>query len=91
MNTPAYWKALKYNDDLAIGMIETVERGSDLPDEGYPIAKVYCAEDMNLIAAAPELLDALIALADTLAVNNPRSKGWDAYTQARAAIAKAQG
>lgn len=52
----------------------------------FTVADVYREEDARLIAAAPELLDALEGL-----LSRSTSCTWSAMEKARAAIAKARG
>lgn len=59
--------------------------------ESYTLTKLECGEDdARLIAAAPELLDALRNVAACFDANDPDSMA-NAMTDARAAIAKATG
>lgn len=69
--TTVPWQLARYDAERCWVEIETVERGDDLPDQGYTLAVVYGAKEDNpiahLMAAAPELLDALRAATRTLA------------------------
>ena len=64
-----------------------VETGTRIVPTGIPIARVIKKEQVTLIAAAPELLEAL-----ELAFNSGfLPEGGDPYESARAAINKAKG
>jgi len=61
---PGPWRIAQYDFDRGAAIIETVELGSDVPDPiGYYVATVSAADEQDptarLIAAAPELLEAL--------------------------------
>ena len=92
-HTPGPWIIARYNYDKALCTIETAERGKDIPTMGNHIADVLAAgiESSNacLIAAAPELLEALkdlVSLYKILCGSDP------AFVQkARAAITRAEG
>lgn len=57
----------------------------DSTNRGFGIATYMCKEDKNLIIAAPDLLEALIA------VVRVADRATDEFAMARAAIAKALG
>lgn len=105
-HTPGPWKLARFNPDRATVEVETVRRGVDVPDQGDLIAVVGAygatiddAPDARLIAAAPELLDALFSLlniegAAVRGCDSPALAGLDVrwhFDKARAAIAKATG
>lgn len=58
---------------------------SDKTNRGFGISTYMCKEDKNLIIAAPDLLEALIA------VVRVADRATDEFDMARAAIAKALG
>ena len=59
--------------------------------DGIKFAAVYSDEDAQLIAAAPDLLDALKSILGANAIPSTACKERAAYEKARAAIAKATG
>lgn len=80
MNTQKKWIATKHEYLPGFGVIQ--EEG-----EGMTIAVCLEAENATLLASAPELLEALIALEKT---HSPGAS-FKAIVNARAAIAKATG
>lgn len=86
--------------DTAEGGMNIMHRLCDRPDwiEPFPGRKhhaEWCADvvhpDMRLIAAAPELLEALRMMLESHAIPSTDCKERPAYEAARAAIAKATG
>ena len=62
-HTPGPWQLARFDPATCFIEVETVERGHDVPDKGYFIAKMYAGAtgpyaDNHLVAAAPDLLDA---------------------------------
>lgn len=61
--TAVPWQLARYDAECCWVEIETVERGDDLPEQGYTLAIVYGTKKNNpvahLMASAPELRDAL--------------------------------
>ena len=62
--TPGPWQLARFDESTCFIEVETVERGDDLPDQGYTIAKMYAGPkgpiaDNHLVAASPELYQAL--------------------------------
>lgn len=59
-HTPEPWVALPFDWDKNRAIIETVERGKEIPEQGYVVGTAVGSEaNAALIAAAPELLEAL--------------------------------
>lgn len=57
-HTPGPWQLARYDAERHWIELETVERGTDLPDQGYTLAIIYggpSSGNARLIAAAPEL------------------------------------
>jgi hypothetical protein len=71
---------------------ESVQAG-ELPDERAAFDCLDTENEANarLIAAAPELLEALDTLCNRIELEGATPLDWPAYTQARATIAKATG
>lgn len=83
-HTPGPWRFSSHPHD---GNYMRIHCGSD-PREGDNL-RGYCGEaNARLIAAAPELLEALQAFANEIVPINPHDPLW---VNARAAIAKATG
>lgn len=98
-HTSGPWIVDQYNEDRATAYVTTVERGVDVPEKGYAIAAVSAIgiDDPNarLIAAAPELLDALEFAIRILDRDGIRPLCGNAFTQTdiehlQAAVAKAR-
>jgi hypothetical protein len=74
------------------GQITSSAQGLVIDDEtGRNIAVAYDPKHTSLIAAAPELLEALQYVAHHWPAMNPNKTGADAYVKARTAIEKATG
>ena len=66
-HTPGPWTVANFNEQTFTVDVETVERGNDVPEKGYLIARAYCGPDGSspdaaLIAAAPDMLSMLEAV-----------------------------
>jgi hypothetical protein len=72
---------------------EENEDGDNTPICSLPFESFDTENEANarLIAAAPDLLDALDTLCNRIELEGATPLDWPAYTQARAAIAKAVG
>ena len=62
-HTPKPWQLARFDPATCFIEVETVERGTDVPDQGYFVAKMYAGPigpngDNYLVKAAPDLLDA---------------------------------
>lgn len=95
-HTPGPW-VVGYGDAVGIGEVFGV--GLDTEPDWTPVCMLSLSENVNeldeanasLIAAAPELLDALQSLIDMDVAYQRGPKVWEAVENARAAIAKATG
>lgn len=93
---PADWLiSQKYGTGWRLFPIRSTQVQEDGYADGYDVATVYCDEDdaeqdanVNLIAAAPDLLEACKYM-----LENAESQGWSEFMlgSARAAISKAEG
>ena len=99
-HTPKHWQLARFDPNTCFIEVETVERGTDVPDQGYFIAKMHAGPegpyaDNYLVTAAPDLLDALEVLVNhVLHYATMQHSHGDAHRDvavARAAIAKARG
>lgn len=85
--TPGPWEIMMDGDEIKIIQADSLENGIGCRSYIAICEEVQCIEDSNLIAAAPELLDALIKLVDIVddMVHGPSTDA------AHAAINKALG
>lgn len=86
--TPGPWVLLQAGDRITNKV--PVDRGNAsiltiVEEDGVKFAAVYEDQDAHLIAAAPELLE---ALQEVVAISDRKHEAWD---KAHAAIAKALG
>ena len=67
---PSWQLDLSRLETHGFALVETVERGPDLPEKGVAVACVYASpnhlEAAHLMVAAPDLLDALEAIASAI-------------------------
>ena len=101
-HTPKPWQLARFDPSTCFIEVETVERGDDVPDQGYFIAKMYAGPDgptgdNHLVKAAPDLLEALEAFLRAPHIGSDGPGSSTIVVQefnlkaARAAIAKARG
>lgn len=89
----APWRIAEIDPETATCTIESVKRGTDVPEKGYFIARCYIGspeepgEIPRLIAAAPDLLEALVKCQEFL--GGPWTAPESVIERCRAAIAKA--
>ena len=85
--TEGKWEIMMDGDEIKIIQADSLENGIGCRSYIAICEEVQCIEDSNLIAAAPELLDALIKLVDIVddMVHGPSTDA------AHAAINKALG
>ena len=82
----------------SIASVSWMPKPPDVPDEAYKVFRRGCEANARLIAAAPDLLEALTGIEGILATAESNASGnpeWEAVSAkinaARAAIAKATG
>ncbi len=87
-HTPGPWRRHDMEDDAVVAPIDGLTRGGEVANVGNSCFQENRRADVCLIAAAPELLDALKQQTAALIAGgyDPDSK---AIAEARAAIAKA--
>jgi len=58
------WVARGFDWDTGFALVETANRGTDVPDQGYPVAQAYSAAIADAIAELPEIGKFLAELAN---------------------------
>ena len=88
--TPGDWSVMMDDDEIKIIQSKSLEKGPIWKTYIAICEEVQCREDANLIAAAPDLLEALQQLLEDVYSNNDSVLGYR-VDEARAAISKALG
>ncbi|WP_157952786.1 hypothetical protein [Agrobacterium pusense] len=92
-HTPGPWELVSlsgYGSPFSIRM-PYLSNNKDAPPTHYGVQSIRRREDAHLIAAAPDLLEALIDCVGRFTEAFPAAENYEPIQKARAAIARAEG
>ncbi|EJT5555587.1 hypothetical protein N3L29_004137 [Salmonella enterica subsp. enterica serovar Schwarzengrund] len=89
--TEGKWEIMMDGDEIKIIQADSLENGAGWRSYIAICEEVQCIEDANLIAAAPDLLNALKAMLNKAYKQNWNDHYHDEVSKAQSAISKALG